>query len=101
VLPLRLVREEPPPLLLLGERADGVLRQSNCTTMEQMIPTLRREASRRSVLIRRGRLSQRPHRTPKEELRRRADKQPAHAEKTGEEEGEVASHRRREDEVLL
>jgi hypothetical protein len=52
-------------------------------------------------LNRRGQLSQTPHRTPKEELRRRADKQPAHAE-TGEEEGEVASHRRRrEDEVLL
>jgi hypothetical protein len=57
--------------------------------MEQMIPTLRRKASRRSVLnSRRGRLSQRPHRTtPKEELQRQADKQPAHAEKKmGEEE---------------
>jgi hypothetical protein len=68
--------------------------------MEQMTPTLRRRASRRSVLNRRGRLSQRPHRTPKEELRRRADNHPAHAEKTGEEE-EVASQRRHREEVLL
>ncbi len=49
---------------------------------------------------RRGRLSQRPHLTPKEEeLRRRADEQPAHAEKTGEE--EVSSQRRHGEEVLL
>jgi hypothetical protein len=50
-------------------------------------------------LNRRGRLSQRPHRTPKEELRRRADEQPAHAEKTGEE--EASQRRHREEEVLL
>jgi hypothetical protein len=52
-------------------------------------------------LNRRGRLSQRPHRTPKEEeLRRRADEQPAHAEKkTGEE--EVSQRRHGEEEVLL
>jgi hypothetical protein len=52
-------------------------------------------------LSRRGRLSQRPYLTPKEELRRRADEQPAHAEKTGEEEKAASQRRHREEEVLL